>query len=80
MLLAAGLSWRNDLIGIVRFIYDRCKALDVEFRFNHYVEASNLFLQKSDVVILATGGVPNLHEIEGANEFAVSDVSPPGTF
>lgn len=70
--IAARVPWRHDLIGIVRFLYDRCVALGVTFHFNRYIEAGELLMLDPAVVILATGGIPNLDGIEGAAQSAIS--------
>jgi len=59
--LAAISERRRDLIGIIDWRHDECRRLGVELKRNHYVDPSELdALTKSvDVVVLATGGVPN---------------------
>lgn len=70
--MASRVPWRHDLIGIVRFLHDRCLALGVAFQFNRYIEAEELLGLEPDVAILATGGIPNLDGIEGAAQSAIS--------
>jgi len=87
ILLAARLNWRQSLIGITRWRYDRCVTLGVEFRFNRFADSNDILGLEPNVVIIATGGLPNYSTIEGAEEFACSvwdvlsgDVTPNGQF
>lgn len=68
--LGARLSWRQNLIGITRWRYDRCVELGVSFRFNVLAEAEDVLDCKPQVVILANGGMPNLSTVEGAESHA----------
>ncbi len=72
VLLASRLAWRRDLIGITRWRYDRCLELGVTFRFNLLAEAGDVLAQQPDLVILATGGIPNLSSVTGAENLARS--------
>ena len=55
--LAAKSERRRDLIGIVDWRVAECRRLGVKLRCNHYVDADEI--TDVDVVIVATGGVPN---------------------
>ena len=55
--LAATSERRRDLIGIVDWRVAECRRLGVQLRRNHYVDADQI--TDVDVVIVATGGVPN---------------------
>ncbi len=72
VLLASRLAWRQDLIGITRWRYDRCLELGVTFRFNLLAEAEDVLAAEPDLVILATGGMPNLSTVAGAETHAAS--------
>ena len=37
-----------------------CAPLGVEFRFNVFAEAAEVLAEEPDIVIIATGGVPNI--------------------
>ena len=65
--IAARASWRRDLIGIVRWLADEIEILGVEVHYNTFVEATDIKDLCSDVVIVATGGLPNTEVCEGAN-------------
>lgn len=70
--LAAQLSRRKELIGITDWRAERCVALGVSIQFNTYVEAADIVSQNPDIVICATGGVPNTSFIEEGEELAVT--------
>ncbi|WP_192246598.1 NADH:flavin oxidoreductase [Mesorhizobium silamurunense] len=71
VILASQLEWRRDLIGITRWLADRLQALDVDIRYNSYAEADDVASLNPEVVIVATGGLPNMALVEGG-ELAVS--------
>jgi hypothetical protein len=65
MLLAATGSWRRDLIGIVDWRVSQLEKFGVDVRYNHYAELSDVLDHGADVVIIATGGLPNLDALPG---------------
>lgn len=69
---AARIQWRQNMIGITRWLFDRCVDLGVAFHFNHLVEGEDALDGAPHVVILATGGMPDLSTIEGAERHAVT--------
>ena len=72
MRLAARQHRRSELIGIVDWRLERCAALGVEIRCNVLAEAEDVHALDPDVVIVATGGVPDLALPEGGDEHAIS--------
>ena len=65
--VAAGLARRREILGIVDWRVAQCEKHGVELRTNVYAEAEDVLREGPDVVIVATGGVPNLDFlIEGA--------------
>lgn len=60
LLLAARAPRRRDLIGIVDWRVAECRRLGVRFVLNRTVEAADVLDDPADVVIVATGGLPNL--------------------
>ena len=64
--LATQASWRRDLIGIIDWRSREIERLGVEVRFNQYVEPEAIGEDDADVVIVATGGVPDIDWIDGA--------------
>jgi len=59
LLLAARAPRRRDLIGIVDWRVAECARLGVRIAANRTVEAGDLLDDPADVVIVATGGLPN---------------------
>jgi N-methyl-L-proline demethylase len=82
--LAARVPRRREMIGIIDWRMARCQDAGVDFRFNAFVGAQEVLAEDPDVIIVATGGLPNT-EIIGGAELAVSswdilsgDVKPGG--
>lgn len=50
---------RKEMIGIIDWRMAQCAARDVAFRFNTWAEAADVTAENPDVVIVATGGLPN---------------------
>jgi NADPH-dependent 2,4-dienoyl-CoA reductase/sulfur reductase-like enzyme len=69
---------RAEMISIIDWRMAQCAARDVEFRFNTWAEAADVTALDPDVVIVATGGMPNsmLHETreEAANVVTSWDI------
>lgn len=59
---------RKEMIGIIDWRMAQCAARDVEFRFNTWAEAEDVTALDPDVVIVATGGMPNLTLFEQREE------------
>ncbi|MFJ6661264.1 FAD-dependent oxidoreductase [Streptomyces sp. NPDC091377] len=57
--LAASNPRRHDLIQIVDWRFLECKHLGVDLRLGTYAEAEDVLAEHPDLVIVATGGVPN---------------------
>ncbi|ESY62433.1 N-methylproline demethylase [Mesorhizobium sp. LNHC232B00] len=66
VLVAASASDRKDLIGIVDWRVDELARLGVEVRLNTYADAEIVLADQPDAVIVATGGVPDMDRLEGA--------------
>lgn len=66
MRLAAAASWRRDVTGIVDWRVAELERLGVEPRYNTLAEAEDVLAENPDVVILATGGLPDLDWLAGA--------------
>jgi pyruvate/2-oxoglutarate dehydrogenase complex dihydrolipoamide dehydrogenase (E3) component len=71
VLLAQMGSWRKALIGIVDWRVQELNHLGVEIRTNTYADAALVLAEKPDVVIVATGGMPDLDDLPG-NEHCIS--------
>ena len=70
--LAARQARRAELIGIVDWRLERCAALGVDIRCNLVAEADDVRALVPDVVIVATGGLPDLALPEGGEELVIS--------
>ncbi|MEE8365850.1 MAG: FAD-dependent oxidoreductase, partial [Gammaproteobacteria bacterium] len=63
---------RHELIGIIDWRVAQCEAAGVEFRFNTYAEADEVLAENADVVIIATGGLPDRNLLQSGNELSIS--------
>ena len=69
--LAKQASWRKDITGLVDWRVNELEKLGVEVRYNTFAEQADVAALQPDVVIVATGGVPNPGWFDGA-ELATS--------
>lgn len=66
VLIAASAYDRKDLIGIVDWRVDELARLGVAVRLNTYADAELVLAGKPDAVIVATGGIPDMEWLDGA--------------
>jgi len=59
VLITAGLKRRREIMGIIDWRMSECERQGVEFHFNTYAETDDVSALRPDVVIVATGGLPN---------------------
>jgi len=59
---------RREMISIIDWRMSQCAARDVDFRFNTWAEAVDVTALNPDVVIIATGGLPNTELFESGEE------------
>ncbi|WP_237480640.1 NADH:flavin oxidoreductase [Lichenibacterium dinghuense] len=57
--LAAALKRRREILGIVDWRMSECERHGVAFRFDTYAEAADVLAEEPDVVVVATGGLPD---------------------
>jgi len=62
---------RRELTGIVDWRLAELERLGVETRYNTYAEAGDVLAEAPDMVVIATGGLPQVPEMAGA-DLAVS--------
>lgn len=55
---------RREMISIIDWRLAQCTKRKVEFKFNHWAEIDDVVALKPDVVIIATGGLPNTELFE----------------
>jgi N-methyl-L-proline demethylase len=70
--LTAQTKRRAEMIGIIDWRMAQCAARGVEFRFNTWAEAGDVLALSPDVVIVATGGIPEKDILAFGNDLTVS--------
>ncbi len=65
MRMAAAASWRGDLQSIIDWRVSEIERLGVDVRLNTLADENDILLEKPDVVIVASGGVPDLDWLDG---------------
>jgi 2,4-dienoyl-CoA reductase-like NADH-dependent reductase (Old Yellow Enzyme family)/thioredoxin reductase len=70
--LTAQTPRRAEMLSIIDWRMAQCQKRDVEFHFNHWAEADDVKSLDPDVVIVATGGMPDTDVLISGNELAVS--------
>jgi N-methyl-L-proline demethylase len=70
--LAARARRRAELIGIAEWRMAQCEKHGVRMRFNHLAEADDVLGEAPDVVIVATGGLPNTGFLARGENLVVS--------
>ncbi len=63
---------RREMIGIIDWRMAQCAAREVEFRFNTWAEAGDVLALAPEVVIVATGGLPQKDILSAGNDLTVS--------
>lgn len=70
--LTARTKRRAEMIGVIDWRMAQAAARDVEFRFNTYAEVSDVLAEAPDVVIIATGGLPEKDILAFGNDLTVT--------
>lgn len=70
--LTAALKRRREILGVIDWRMAECERLGVELRFNHYAEAADVLALEPDLVVIATGGVPNLSFLDEGEALATT--------
>jgi NADPH-dependent 2,4-dienoyl-CoA reductase/sulfur reductase-like enzyme len=63
--LAATAGWRHEIIGVTDWLGEEVRLLDVDIRFSVYADHDTVTALDPDVVVIATGGLPDLEWLEG---------------
>ncbi|TIS55670.1 NADH:flavin oxidoreductase [Mesorhizobium sp.] len=66
ILVAASAAERRDLLGIVDWRVNELERLGVDVRLNTYADADTVLAEDPDVVVVATGGIPDMDWLEGS--------------
>ncbi len=82
--LVMALKRRREILGIVDWRMAECTRDGVIFRFNTYAEASDVLAETPDIVVIATGGLPNTSFLDSGEDLVttswdiLSGSVPPG--
>ena len=63
---------RREMISIIEWRMAECTRLGVNFHFNTWAEADTITAENPDVVIIATGGMPDTEVLSKGNDLVVS--------
>ncbi|BDW97233.1 N-methylproline demethylase [Thalassospira tepidiphila] len=63
---------RREMISIIEWRMAECNRLGVSFHFNTWAEADTITAENPDVVIIATGGMPDTEVLSKGNDLVVS--------
>jgi N-methyl-L-proline demethylase len=63
---------RRELAGIIDWRVERCQRLGVELRFGRLAEAADVLAETPDIVVVATGGLPNTEFLAAGRELVVT--------
>jgi len=64
--MAMNATWRKDIVGIVDWRVSEIERLGTSLRLNAFAEPDHVLAEVPDVVIIATGGVPDFQWLDGA--------------
>src|SRR5690606_17145236 len=70
--LAAGLKRRREILGIVDWRGEECERLGVGLRCNRYAEPDEVLAEAPDIVVVATGGLPNTSFLRAGEELVTT--------
>jgi len=70
--LAARGGWRGAIIGIADWLVAEVERLGVELQLNHYASAADVLAQRPELVIDASGGLPDDSLPQGGSELLSS--------
>jgi 2,4-dienoyl-CoA reductase-like NADH-dependent reductase (Old Yellow Enzyme family) len=63
---------RREMIGIIDWRLQQCLQAGVEFNYDTYAESDDVLAQDPDVVIIASGGLPDTELLESGNDLVIS--------
>ena len=70
--LTAALKRRREILGIVDWRMAECERDGVRFRFDTYAEEADVLAEEPDLVVVATGGLPNTSFLEEGEDLVTS--------
>ena len=63
---------RRDMVGIIDWRLNICESNKVKFKFNSFASKEDIASENPDIVIVATGGVPNIDVLKEGSDLIVS--------
>jgi len=63
---------RKDMIGIIDWRLEICKKLNVKINYNTLATTKDILLENPNIVIIATGGIPNTEILEEGSDLVTS--------
>lgn len=70
--LTARVPRRREIIGITDWLYSEVERLGVELHFNHFAEVEDILGDSPDIVVMATGGLPNTEFLSEGEDLVTS--------
>ncbi|MDQ0396376.1 NADH:flavin oxidoreductase [Labrys monachus] len=70
--LTAALKRRSEIRGIVDWRMAECERHGVVFRFNTYAEEADVLAETPDIVVIATGGLPNTAFLDAGEDLVTT--------
>lgn len=70
--VTAGLKRRREIMGLVDWRMAEATRDGAEFRFDTWAEASDVLAEKPDLVVIATGGIPNTSFLDEGEDLVTS--------
>ncbi len=70
--LTAQTQRRKEMIGIIDWRMAQCERLGVKFAFNIFAQSQDVLEHAPDIVIIATGGLPDTQVLQTGNDLVVS--------
>ncbi len=79
ILLAARTGWRKDMIGIADWLAGEIEALGIDVRTSRFIDGPEVLADAPDVVLIATGGTPDVSLAEGGDDLVAYRQGPLGS-
>jgi 2,4-dienoyl-CoA reductase-like NADH-dependent reductase (Old Yellow Enzyme family) len=70
--LTAALKRRREILGLVDWRLAECERHGVSLRFNTYADTPEVLAEQPDIVIIATGGLPNTGFLDAGEDLVTS--------
>ena len=70
--ITAGLKRRREIMGIVDWRVRQCEKHGVIMRFDVYAEPADVLAEEPDIVVLATGGLPNVSFLDAGDDLVTT--------